>query len=966
MSVGRAKHGATSGMASYSQYPTQGLGTNEALAGFGWIGHGDTGPIAGTSTVERINFSNDSPTTALARSPLTAAGWASGGVSNANYGWFVGGYGGGSRIDRIDFSNDNNTASTRSFLGASDRRVATASNYNYGWVFGGEFSPTVVQRLDFSNDLARPTIRSNIPLAPGQNSAGTQEGAGAGNADYGWFSGKGSTPTGVVGQTHIFRIEYSNDNVAPVLRGPLSGARYQHAATANNNFGYFIGGYQPSITRVSTVLRVDFANDSPTASSPRGPLPQAINRHSASGNSSFGWTSGGFNPATARISSIYRIDYANDLATASTRGVLTVAKISSSAVSNYVGPSLGQRNLQLSFRGNRIDGTFGWFAGGGPGGGTTVDRVDFSNDSPTTALVRTPLANRRSNLAGVGNQNYGWFGGGYNSPPTVYLSSIQRMTFASDLATLSTGGSLTIGRSGVSALSNANYGWWAGGLNPGFVPTSFIDRLDFSNDAAFTSARGLLISARWGTGATANAYYGWFAGGQTSGGTNTSIVERIDFANDSPTGASLRGFLSTARAPVAAISNQNYGWFVGGVALSTSYDRIDFANDSPTAASVRGFLPLVGRNAGAANSAFGWFSGGYSGGGISRVDRIEFANDTSTTTRGPLSQPRSDLAGASNYVKLPPITNVTQYAISANSVGIGAGTFGWFGGGFAPGVRSTVDRIDFSTDSATASVRGPLSSARYSQAATGNANYGWSAGGVINIAPLTRISSVDRIDFANDSPTSASIRGPLSIARHQAGSTGNANYGWFATGLGPAPSAVSTVDRIDFANDNSTASIRGPLSAALNGSTATGNANFGWFSGGGPSSVNRIDFSNDSPTSSSVRGPLSVTRFFMAAASNANFGWFVGGLPFTSTVERIDFSNDSPTSASVRGLLNVGRSSLAGASNANFGWFSGGQSPVTSVVSRIDFSNDSPTAASPRGPLSSGRYNLAGTSDYTK
>ena len=45
-------------------------------------------------------------------------------------------------------------------------------------------------------------------------------------------------------------------------------------------------------------------------------------------------------------------------------------------------------------------------------------------------------------------------------------------------------------------------------------------------------------------------------------------------------------------------------------------------------------------------------------------------------------------------------------------------TEAWFGGG-GPGSRSTVDRITYATDTATASVRGPLSSARYVLAAAG-------------------------------------------------------------------------------------------------------------------------------------------------------------------------------------------------------------------------------------------------------
>ena len=55
-------------------------------------------------------------------------------------------------------------------------------------------------------------------------------------------------------------------------------------------------------------------------------------------------------------------------------------------------------------------------------------------------------------------------------------------------------------------------------------------------------------------------------------------------------------------------------------------------------------------------------------------------------------------------------------------------TAAWFGGGSFP-ARSTVDRITYATDTATASVRGPLSLARYYLAAVGNFDYGWFGGG---------------------------------------------------------------------------------------------------------------------------------------------------------------------------------------------------------------------------------------------
>ena len=85
--------------------------------------------------------------------------------------------------------------------------------------------------------------------------------------------------------------------------------------------------------------------------------------------------------------------------------------------------------------------------------------------------------------------------------------------------------------------------------------------------------------------------------------------------------------------------------------------------------------------------------------------------------------------------------------------------------------------------------------------------------------------SLNRIDFSNDTLT-ASPKGPLSTARTKVVATGNSNYGWF--GGGNNPSAVgspylSIVDRINFSNDSATASVRGSLSAGRYYLAATSN-----------------------------------------------------------------------------------------------------------------------------------------------
>jgi hypothetical protein len=57
---------------------------------------------------------------------------------------------------------------------------------------------------------------------------------------------------------------------------------------------------------------------------------------------------------------------------------------------------------------------------------------------------------------------------------------------------------------------------------------------------------------------------------------------------------------------------------------------------------------------------------------------------------------------------------------------------------------------------------------------------------------------------------------------------------WFGGG-----DTVTTVDRITFSNDTATASLRGPLSLARHGLAASGNTTDAWFGGGGdPNCIN--------------------------------------------------------------------------------------------------------------------------------
>ena len=298
----------------------------------------------------------------------------------------------------------------------------------------------------------------------------------------------------------------------------------------------------------------------------------------------------------------------------------------------------------------------------------------------------------------------------------------------------------------VAPPSVATAGWFGGGYQGYLSERSTVDRITYATDTATASVRGPLSIATVGSAGVGTFTYGWFGGGRNPSNPQ-STVQRITYATDTDT-ASVRGPLSAASRYKGSAGNDNYGWFGGGTGPLSTVDRITYATDTATA-SVRGPLSLARSNlAAAGNTTDGWFGGGYT---FSTVDRITYATDTATASvRGPLSLARSNLAATGNT------------------------TDGWFGGGVNPAlfpasVLSRVDRITYATDTLTASVRGPLSLQRINPAASSNDTDAWFGGGYYYQGGGLK-SLVDRITFATDTAT-ASVRGPLSLARERLGAS---------------------------------------------------------------------------------------------------------------------------------------------------------------------------------------------------
>ena len=89
--------------------------------------------------------------------------------------------------------------------------------------------------------------------------------------------------------------------------------------TKAHPFGYFAGGYANSSGELSVVDRIDYSNDTATASE-KGPLSFSAWSVSATGNANFGYFIGGGTFPSPK-STLDRVDYSNDTLTSSVRSI---------------------------------------------------------------------------------------------------------------------------------------------------------------------------------------------------------------------------------------------------------------------------------------------------------------------------------------------------------------------------------------------------------------------------------------------------------------------------------------------------------------------------------------------------------------------------------------------------------------------------------------------------------------------
>jgi len=299
------------------------------------------------------------------------------------------------------------TKKSEVFLDSDTSKIHTLNGWNYGYWLGGNGLNTF-RRTDFTNDSDSPVNRISIPLTT-ISSSYLRPLSTFGSKTKGYFVGPSSMKSNWADSTlsgNMISFSYANDT-AFQIPGVTSIIQSNYGASAfTDSYAYTVSG--------SKISKFDFANDN-TASILAYEYPSAQRQNAAvTGNQSYGYIGGGYSPNT---SSVTRIDYSSDTSAPAPKGNLTVAR-------SAFGGATGNAN-------------YGWWQGASPnntgwtGSGSTVDRLDYANDtanaSPRGNLIYN--ASMEPSDGACGNSVASYLGG-YHS-----ANKFQKISYENDTVT---------------------------------------------------------------------------------------------------------------------------------------------------------------------------------------------------------------------------------------------------------------------------------------------------------------------------------------------------------------------------------------------------------------------------------------------------------------------------------------------------------------------------------------------------
>ena len=292
----------------------------------------------------------------------------------------------------------------------------TPQGWGFGWVGCGDNTPGTIRsdfdRITFSSDLVTTSARGRSA----QN--GHMRGNGVGNNLDGWSAG-GFLNTSPAFTSSTSRMIFATDSATGLAKGALTTDKAAPMTTTDNSNGYWGGSYTPS--SLSTVDKLIFATDTAAAVA-KGPLSAArYQMHGGGDRSTVGYSVGG--SLGSVLSTVDKIIFASDTATAVAKGSLTTIKRFNGVAS---------KSTDLWTNGSAVV--------------CTVDRIIFASDT-ATAVAKGSMVVHVQQAAGTDNfSTDGWWSGGQDVPGATKYSSVQRLIFSTDTATMTSRGVLNTQR----------------------------------------------------------------------------------------------------------------------------------------------------------------------------------------------------------------------------------------------------------------------------------------------------------------------------------------------------------------------------------------------------------------------------------------------------------------------------------------------------------------------------------------
>jgi hypothetical protein len=216
----------------------------------------------------------------------------------------------------------------------------------------------------------------------------------------------------------------------------------------------------------------------------------------------------------------------------------------------------------------------------------TVERTTYSNDTTASVASATLPQIRAFPKAITDGSSKAYLSGGYTTAYSAPLvNTTDKLTFSTETSVSQTSANLSEAKYEMAGMNGGTTkGYFAGGMTDGLNgQRTTIEKVTFSTDVMAASTSTLItkrgINASISDGST-KAYIG---GGESSSLVKLSSTEVITFSSDTASAVTTAD-LSTVRLNQEAISNgSTHGYFGGGTSISASTnvaDKTIFSTDT--------------------------------------------------------------------------------------------------------------------------------------------------------------------------------------------------------------------------------------------------------------------------------------------------------------------------------------------------------------------------------------------------